>query len=84
MGKEHWKLQLRGDIWARPLIAEGKIYIGTDRRMFYVLKAGLEPQIISEIVMPDRILAPAAAFGNTLYIAGDGFLYAVENKFVEN
>ena len=79
-GKEYWKLQLRGDIWARPLIAEGKIYVGTDRRMFYVLKAGLEPQIISEIVMPDRIYAPAATFGNTLYIAGDGFLYAVEGQ----
>jgi len=79
-GKEHWKLPLRGDIWARPLLAEGKIYIGTDRRMFYVLKAGAKPEIISEITMPDRIFAPAAVSGNTLYIAGDGFLYAVEGK----
>jgi len=79
-GKEHWRLPLRGDIWARPLLAEGKIYVGTDRRMFYVLKAGLEPEIISEIMMPDRIFAPAAASGNTLYVAGDGFLYAVEGK----
>jgi outer membrane protein assembly factor BamB len=79
-GKEHWKLPLRGDIWARPLIAEGKIYVGTDRRMFYVLQAGLEPKIISEIAMPDRIFAPAAASGNTLYVVGDGFLYAVEGK----
>ena len=77
-GRVHWKLQLRGDIWARPLIADGKIYVGTDRRMFYVLKAGLEPKIISEITMPDRVFAPAAASGNTLYVAGDGFLYAVE------
>ena len=79
-GKEHWKLQLYGDIWARPLIAEGKIYIGTDQNMFYVLKAGLKPQIISEIKMPDRIYAPAAASGNTLYIAGDGFLYAIDGE----
>jgi outer membrane protein assembly factor BamB len=77
-GKEHWKLQLRGDIWARPLIADGKIYIGTSQRMFYVLKAGLQPQILSTITMPDAIFAPAAASGNTLYVAGDGFLYAVE------
>jgi len=77
-GKEHWKLPLRGDIWARPLIAEGKIYIGTDRRMFYTLQAGMVPKILSEITMPDRIFAPAAASGNTLYVVGDGFLYAVE------
>ena len=77
-GELHWTLQLRGDIWARPLIADGKIFVGTDRRMFYVLRAGLEPEIISEIVMPDRIFAPTAVSGNTLFIAGDGFLYAVE------
>ena len=77
-GREHWRLQLRGDIWARPLIDDGKIYVGTDRRMFYVLRAGLEPGIIAAMTMPDRIFAPAAASGNTLYIAGDGFLYAVE------
>jgi outer membrane protein assembly factor BamB len=79
-GTELWKLPLRGDIWATPLIAEGKIYIGTDRRMFYVLRAGVEPKIISEITMPDRIFATATTSGNTLYIAGDGFLYAVEGK----
>jgi outer membrane protein assembly factor BamB len=76
-GKEHWKQKLRGDIWARPLIADGKIYIGTDLRKFYVLKTGLQPQIITEITMPNRIFAPAAASGNTLYVVGDGFLYAI-------
>ena len=77
-GKQHWKLPLRGDMWAQPLLAEGKIYIGTDRRMFYVLQAGLEPKILAEITMPDRIFAPAAVSGNTLYVAGEGFLYAIE------
>jgi len=79
-GKEHWKLQLRGDIWARPLIADGKIYIGTSNRRFYVLKAGLQPQILADITMPDAIYAPAAASGNTLYVAGDGFLYAIDGE----
>ncbi len=79
-GREHWKLRLRGDIWARPLLADGKIYVGTDRRVFYALKAGREPRILAEITMPDRIFAPAAASGNTLYVVGDGFLYAVENR----
>jgi len=79
-GRVHWQLQLRGDIWARPLVADGKIFIGTERRMFYVLRAGLEPEIISEIIMPGSIFAPAAASGNTLYVAGDGFLYAIEGQ----
>ena len=79
-GKEHWKLRLRGDMWAKPLIADEKIYIGTNHRMFYVLKTGLEPKIISQINMPGPIFAPAAASGNTLYVAGDEFLYAIEGE----
>ena len=77
-GKEHWKLPLQGDIWARPLIADGKIYVGTGSRRLYVLKTGIQPEIISEITMPNRIFAPAAASDNTLYVAGDGFLHAIE------
>ncbi len=79
-GEKVWTLPLRGDIWAAPLLADGKIYLGTDRRLFYVLRSGRTPDILSEIKMPNRIYAPAAAQGNTLYVAGDGFLYAVENE----
>ncbi|MGL6194847.1 MAG: PQQ-binding-like beta-propeller repeat protein [Thermoguttaceae bacterium] len=77
-GQEIWKLSLKGDIWARPLVADDKIYVGTDRRMFYVLRAGRVPEIISEIQMPDQIFAPAAVSENTVFIVGEGFLYAVE------
>ena len=79
-GKEHWRLRLRGDMWARPLIADGKIYIGTNQSMLYVLKAGLKPEIISAIQMPGPVFAPVAVSGNTLFIAGDGFLYAIDGE----
>ena len=79
-GKEHWNLQLRGDIWARPLIVDGKIFVGTSTGRFYVLKAGLEPEIILEMSMPGAIYAPAAVSGNTIFVAGDGFLQAIEMR----
>ncbi|MDR2116283.1 MAG: PQQ-like beta-propeller repeat protein [Planctomycetaceae bacterium] len=79
-GKTCWTLQLKGDIWAAPLLADGKIYIGTDRRLFYVLQSGRTPKILGEMRMPDRIFAPATAHGNTLYVAGDGFLYAIDGE----
>ncbi len=77
-GKTVWMLSLQGDIWAAPLVEDGKIYVGTDRRNFYTLRAGRKPGILAEIRMPGRIFAPAAAHDKTLYVAGDGFLYAVE------
>ncbi len=79
-GEKVWSLSLRGDMWAAPLLADGRIYVGTDRRLFYVLRSGRTPEILSEIKMPDRVFAPAAARADTLYVAGDGFLYAVENE----
>ncbi len=79
-GDEVWNQLLGGEIWAKPLVADGKIYLGTDRRRFYTLRAGRKPEILSEILMPARMFAPATAAGNTLYIPGEGFLYAVEGE----
>jgi len=79
-GEIVWTLQLTGDMWATPLLADGKIYVGTDQRWFYALRAGRTPEILGETRMPGRVFAPAAASGNTLYVAGDGFLYAVEGR----
>ncbi|MGL6226155.1 MAG: PQQ-binding-like beta-propeller repeat protein [Thermoguttaceae bacterium] len=77
-GQLVWTLPLKGDIWAKPLLVDGKIYIGTDRRLFYVLQAGRTPKILGEMQMPDRIFAPCAASEMGIYIAGEGFLYAID------
>ena len=77
-GESVWKLDLKGEHWAGALVAEGKLYLGTDRRMFYVLKAGREPEILAEIEMPDAIFAGPTVANGTLFVPGNGFLYAVE------
>ncbi|MCL2742895.1 MAG: PQQ-binding-like beta-propeller repeat protein [Planctomycetaceae bacterium] len=76
-GKTVWKLELKGDHWAGGMIADGKIYVGTNRRAFYVLRAGRTPEILSEIEMPDAVLAGASAANETLFVSCNGFLYAV-------
>lgn len=79
-GETVWTLDLKGDHWAGPMVADGKIYIGTDRRMFYVLKAGREPEILAEIEMPGPMFAGAVAANGTLFIPMNGFLYAVQSE----
>jgi len=76
-GQSVWKLDLKGEHWAGVLVADGKLYLGTDRRMFYVLKAGREPKILSEIEMPGPIVAGPTAANRTLFVPCNGFLYAV-------
>ena len=77
-GEIVWQLDLKGEHWAGPLVADGKIYIGTNRRMFYILRAGREPKILAEIEMPDAMHGGAAAANGTLFVPGNGFLYAVQ------
>ena len=77
-GETLWKLDLKGEHWGGPLVADGKIYIGTNRRMFYVLREGRESEILAEIEMPDAIYAGATAANGTLFVPGNGFLYAIE------
>ena len=77
-GETVWRMDLRGEHWGGPLVADGKIYIGTNRRMFYVLQAGREAKMLAEIEMPDAMHAGATAANGTLFIPGNGFLYAVE------
>jgi len=77
-GEQVWKLDLKGEHWTGTLVADGKLYLGTDRRMFYVLQAGREPKILSEIEMPGPIFAGPTAANGTLFVPGNGFLYAVK------
>ncbi len=79
-GKTVWTLDLKGDHWSGALVADGKLYLGTARRMFYVLQAGREPKILAEIEMPDAIYAGATAANGTLFIPINGFLYAVSES----
>ncbi len=79
-GQTLWKIDLKGDHWAGPLVADGKIYLGTARRQFYVLRAGREPEILSEIEMPDALHAGATAADETLFVPINGFLYAIEKE----
>ncbi|GHT26454.1 hypothetical protein FACS18942_03940 [Planctomycetales bacterium] len=77
-GKTVWKLDLKGDHWAGAMLADGKIYLGTNRRMFYVLRAGRTAAILSETEMPDAVFAGASAVNETLFVSCNGFLYAVK------
>ena len=76
-GQSVWNLDLKGEHWSGALIADGKLYLGTDRRMFYILQAGREPKILSEIEMPGPIFAGPTAANGTLFVPCNGFLYAV-------
>jgi len=81
-GSVYWVHDAGGPIWASPLVADGKIYLGTGRKALWVLRAGRSLEVLHQITMPDRILCTPAAAHGTLYVATQRHLYAVAQPAV--
>ncbi len=79
-GRAYWTHDAKGDIWASTLVADGKVYVGTRRRDFWVLAASKEKKVISSIRLKDPIHGTATAANGVLYIATMKELYALETS----
>ncbi|MEY2429396.1 MAG: hypothetical protein QOJ40_2281, partial [Verrucomicrobiota bacterium] len=60
-GTAVWTHDIQGEAWASPLVADGKVYLGTRSGNFYVFAASKEKKVISEMNLGDPISATAAA-----------------------
>src|SRR5439155_904145 len=56
-GKPYWTEEIKGEAWASPLVADGKVYLGTRSGSFYVFAASKEKKVLSAIEMVDPISA---------------------------
>lgn len=75
-GEVYWVYDSEDEIWGSPLVADGKLYIGSGKSLF-VLAAGKKMRLISEVKLgSDVATAPAAANG-TLFVASQKNLWAV-------
>lgn len=77
-GQVYWVQDLEGPLAASPLVADGKIYVGTDRQRFSILAAGKEPKVLSTVKMDGRISATAVAANGVLYVTTWKNLYAIQ------
>jgi hypothetical protein len=67
----------RGDFWASPLIADGKLYIGSRKGDFWIMSAGREKKVLAMIDLKKPMSASPVAANGTLYIATMTQLFAV-------
>jgi outer membrane protein assembly factor BamB len=76
-GKAHWVHDTRGEIWASPLVADGKVYVGTRRKDFLVLAAQKEKRVLSKTRLDTAIAATVTAANGVVYVATMRKLYAL-------
>src|SRR2546427_4545061 len=77
-GKPYWTEEIKGDTWASPLVADGKVYLGTRSGNFYVFAARKEKKVLASIELSNPISATATAANGVLYVATMTRLYALQ------
>ncbi|MHC4403423.1 MAG: outer membrane protein assembly factor BamB family protein [Planctomycetota bacterium] len=76
-GHCHWVYETGSETWGSTLVADGKIYLGTNR-CFYTLAAGLQPKLLGEIGLGASVDCSPVAANGVLYVASQRYLWAVE------
>jgi outer membrane protein assembly factor BamB len=85
-GKQLW-LQNLGTIQkASPVLADGKLYVGTENGKFFILKPTatgceiLDQDQLGTEAQPESIIASAAVSNGRIYVVSDTALYAIGKK----
>ena len=76
-GSLHWKHELRGEMWASPYVADGKVYLGSRRGDFCIFEASREKKLLAKVELGAPISATATAANGTLFVGTMSTLYAV-------
>ncbi len=79
-GRAYWTHDTEGISWASPLVADGKIHLGTQRGDFWVMAANKEKKIISRINLHEPINGTPTAANGMLFVATSGHLYALKTS----
>ncbi|MGA2030900.1 MAG: PQQ-binding-like beta-propeller repeat protein [Thermoguttaceae bacterium] len=78
-GQLYWFHPANSEVWGSPLVADGKIYLGT-RRGLLVMAAGKEKKVLSEITLGAPCLSTPVAANGVLYVASHQYLWAVKKQ----
>lgn len=78
-GQQHWKLATESPLWSSTLVADGKVFVGTEKRDFWILRAGKQKKVLNKIRFRDKICNTPVVANGVMYIATERYLYAVGN-----
>ncbi|HET9533031.1 MAG TPA: PQQ-binding-like beta-propeller repeat protein [Blastocatellia bacterium] len=85
-GKQLWTLNLGTIQKASPVLADGKLYVGTENGKFFILKPGPDKcEILDEDQLgsegaPEQIIGSAAVSRGRVFLVSDTALYCIGKK----
>jgi outer membrane protein assembly factor BamB len=76
-GAVFWVHDMLAAIWASPLLAEGRVYIGDEDGDVVVLQAGKEKKVLAEMNMGSSVYSTAVPANGALFVANRNQLFAL-------
>jgi outer membrane protein assembly factor BamB len=79
-GQLYWTHDMLAAIWASPLVADGKIYLGDEDGDVVIMAQGKEAKVLTEINMGSAVYASAVPAHGTLFLNNRSQLFAIAVK----
>jgi len=76
-GKPNWVYDTKSHIWASAMVADGKVYVGTEDGDYLILAASKQLKVLNKIDMRSPVYSSTVAANGSLYIATPTHLYAI-------
>jgi outer membrane protein assembly factor BamB len=76
-GKPYWVYETNAETWSTPLVADGKVFINTSKKLF-VFAAGKEMKLLSEISLGSTPYATPIAANGALFVCSQNYLWCVQ------
>jgi len=75
-GREYWRHETNCRLWSSPLVADGKVYVGTDTGDLWTFAASPELKILGKTTLDSAISTSPIAANGVLYVMTQRWLYA--------
>ena len=76
-GKLCWTHDTKQAIWSSCFVADGKVYVGTQRKYLWVFAAGRAKKLLAKVRLQRAISTTPIVANGVLYVASHRHLYAV-------